>query len=387
MRTNIGRRRLHLSLPLWSALVTLVLYGSSNPIATTPYNAHLSSPANTPQTVFTRVGELTFLDAEHGLARGARCPETGPLSSCAYLWWATVDGGSTWRTLPISLPRTPNRTVDLFIAPGLSMATVRDWFVLDAGIVLATHNGGRTWQQERRIGVVEQLLALTGRILAVSSPYSGDMHCPRRLFLSPNEGRTWRLVSTRLPPDSSLLRAGNHDALLLSDRLASGDEGRTWHALANPCPAHGPYPYGESMAALDVKRLWQLCGGEPGAGEQAKFLYASDDGGRQWRPLASAHWNDHTRFPGTLPISGYIGSIARTTPTRGWLVLQRQTLWATRDGGYRWYPAIPYGEANPGDPGIGPLAFVDAAHVWLGAQGRVYRTVDGGAHWTAATLP
>ncbi len=37
---------------------------------------------------------------------------------------------------------------------------------------------------------------------------------------------------------------------------------------------------------------------------------------------------------------------------------------------------------------LGPLVFVDPQHGWLAADaGRVFRTTDGGTHWTSVALP
>jgi hypothetical protein len=36
---------------------------------------------------------------------------------------------------------------------------------------------------------------------------------------------------------------------------------------------------------------------------------------------------------------------------------------------------------------MGPIAFIDATRGWLAAVNKVARTVDGGTHWTATTMP
>lgn len=136
--------------------------------------------------------------------------------------------------------------------------------------------------------------------------------------------------------------------------------------------------------------LWLLCGNEPGTGMQGKVLYASHDDGRHWR-LVAATCIGEPRPPtgcGGLPSSGYIAGVVMTTPARGWLTLERETLYGTTDGGRTWRPALPYAVASPDAGGVGPLVFVDPQHGWLAADaGRVFRTTDGGTHWTSVALP
>jgi photosystem II stability/assembly factor-like uncharacterized protein len=63
------------------------------------------------------------------------------------------------------------------------------------------------------------------------------------------------------------------------------------------------------------------------------------------------------------------------------MALNRGTLYVTHDGGQNWAAIGTDQPINLGDAPIGPLCFVDRAHGWLVAAGRVFRTVDGGVTW------
>jgi photosystem II stability/assembly factor-like uncharacterized protein len=70
--------------------------------------------------------------------------------------------------------------------------------------------------------------------------------------------------------------------------------------------------------------------------------------------------------------------------------LSLPTPWSTRDGGATWAKLSPRGIADEGCK-TGP-AMIDAQRAFLGASGAasasaIYRTIDGGAIWAAATLP
>ena len=96
--------------------------------------------------------------------------------------------------------------------------------------------------------------------------------------------------------------------------------------------------------------------------------------------------------PGT---SHLVGDVQFLTDAAAWVVAgngayspQTGTIFHTTDGGTTWKR---FSVSDPSGVGPGQVDFVDATHGWLfvsyGAAagsmgGAVYRTVDGGAHWT-----
>jgi photosystem II stability/assembly factor-like uncharacterized protein len=104
-----------------------------------------------------------------------------------------------------------------------------------------------------------------------------------------------------------------------------------------------------------------------------------------------AHW-DNVAPPGT---AGLVGSAQFVTDSSAWVVTGNgagsphvSNVFHTTDGGARW---ARFSVVDPTGVGPGQVDFVDATRGWLfvsyGAAagsmgGAIYRTVDGGAHWT-----
>ena len=109
-------------------------------------------------------------------------------------------------------------------------------------------------------------------------------------------------------------------------------------------------------------------------------LLATTDGGAHWTALPepcplirSVHFiSPSTGFAvaGGRADGGYDPAM----PDMGGVVL------ATGDGGRTWRPLAAPANAQS-------VCFSDPAHGWLGAAGRLYRTVDGGQRWTGPLTP
>jgi photosystem II stability/assembly factor-like uncharacterized protein len=128
------------------------------------------------------------------------------------------------------------------------------------------------------------------------------------------------------------------------------------------------------MAALDDRTIWIVCGSQPGAGEQEKQLITSTDGG--------LHWN----YPPNPPLGGYVGNLALSATTggvTGWLAMVRGPLYMTTDGGRTWTPADLHGaQVGPAGSGEIEVVFTDPLHGWVATSTEIFRTSDGGRHWT-----
>jgi photosystem II stability/assembly factor-like uncharacterized protein len=151
-------------------------------------------------------------------------------------------------------------------------------------------------------------------------------------------GRSWR------PLPRVVLRPSFADAahgIALSSRsceqagcvkatlLATGDGGRSWHPLVSPCRGGE-----QGVSLVTPSRAWLLFAGEPGAGNQAKAIYRTINGGRSWQRLLSLGG----RPAGGIPSNGYALGIAFAPNGVGLLWESRGTLYLTLDGGRRWQP-------------------------------------------------
>jgi hypothetical protein len=132
----------------------------------------------------------------------------------------------------------------------------------------------------------------------------------------------------------------------------------------------------QDRGALDLTSL-DFVSGLRGWAAGADTLLTTSDGGRHWTALPEScpliravHFVSGSAgfaIAGGTAVSLYGGA----APQTGGVVL------ATSDGGQSWHRlAAPAGAQS--------VCFNDRRSGWLGADGRLYRTADGGRHWTLA---
>jgi len=165
--------------------------------------------------------------------------------------------------------------------------------------------------------------------------------------------------------------------------LRTEDGGLHWRPVILPALGAGTAstPY-----FLDRDRGWLLTQRYATGGPQS-VVFATDDGGQSWRPLAAS---------GPVPASGdVLADLAFTSPAIGWLFGVAEAgaapLLVTRDGGATWAPeTLAGGDTGPrptdrvdvGAPTIGPgRAGVLPVYDRNSGQGWLFATGDGGATW------
>jgi photosystem II stability/assembly factor-like uncharacterized protein len=292
------------------------------------------------------------------------------------------------------------------------------------GALLATGDGGRSWQ---RVGPE---LALA-RLDFLSARRGYALTHDDGLLETLDAGRTWTRIHAFPKPrldgpyrgTLEFLDAAHGFAGALDGGLyRTADGGRSWAAEKLPCRAVA------GLWFTSRGRGYAICGEEAGAGSEAKTLFVTTDGGRRWRVRATTGQGQNGSLcaGGALPCSGYPaglafptasvgyltadrGGVYRTTDggrswktalftddvydpldsswldaSNGYVLLHGAGLVATADGGRTWHLAFP---VAPGPP-TGPLAFdspsdgVAAGAAWpVEAQGRIVSTTNGGRTW------
>jgi photosystem II stability/assembly factor-like uncharacterized protein len=335
--------------------------------------------------VLSQILDMSFADALHGWVLGVSCSAPGQCDTLTLR--RTVDGGKTWQWLPAP-PAAPG-----WIG-GRDTATVHAVRFSDTqfgwiygGALYATQNGGQTWVKQHMPGQIVDL-GTDGATWAVDRVCSGGRCRLDVLITWPGTARWHRMSSLQTNGYGfQLVRTLQGTAWLViseeqrANRMTSSlfrttNGAQTWQRLPSPCAGTGPF--GDRLAALDSRRVWLICPGQPAAGSQMKWLYHSTDAGSHWTLIASTEQGTG----GHLDISGYVDDLAASTAGRLWLGLGRGTIERSTDAGRTWRPAIPIQQANPGGGSIGPIIFVDSQHGWVATWRRtVYRTSDGGRHW------
>jgi photosystem II stability/assembly factor-like uncharacterized protein len=159
--------------------------------------------------------------------------------------------------------------------------------------------------------------------------------------------------------------------------VRSSDGGRTW-TDATPAGLERLTSARQitSLFVLDADHAFLTDGGIAGTAQQE--LLSTADGGQHWMPAS--------RTPAPYCYLDFV------SPVIGWCVLDRATmgqdpigLWATRDGGKTWQPVNLHHSLPVGYDKY--LGFSTASLGWVvtntpGGRPPIYRTLDGGQHWT-----
>ena len=294
-----------------------------------------SSPA--PATLLPSA--VAFLDAARGVVAGQMVTATRRTAGPSTIQ-ATSDGGRTWRV--VCRVGGPVIDVTAFGADHVWALTADTYTRGASSKLLASSDGGATWRQIGRppMGFVA---------LAFASPQVG--------WALRNAGSAWSLQKTT-------------------------DGGRTWHAIARPCPPGTP---AAAISFVDSTSGWLLCSGMPGAGQQARELLRTTDGGVIWRKVAGTLSPSEIAMNSSdgLGTFGYPGSLFFLPDGHGWIGLNYAAIVIrTRDGGRTW----PQRSARLSDYGAGPVWFLNDSHGFAiagsGVLFKLLKTQDGGRSWT-----
>jgi photosystem II stability/assembly factor-like uncharacterized protein len=337
------------------------------------------------------LADVVFVDRADGFALAAHGTNT--------FLAASHDGGVTWsvvsESLPVVLPAqlefTDLRHGYLWGGEPDTAGSLPLWVTSDGGTHWRRAGIGPVVQDVSAVG--PDVWALVGDRCAVGR--LAPPPCAVSVEISDDAGLSWTPTATEPPvadPQLQLARITRQGAYVLSyggGGAPSGapstgalaytpDGGATWGRRPDPCA--GALTFTQELAASGTDDLWMVCASEPGAGNQAKALYRSSDGGRTWVRTAGASGAEPAlgrAGAGGLPQSGYVLShenLAVLSPTTAWLFPDRGAVSATTDGGATWAPVMGLTSVAGG----GNITFIDPTHGWVAAFGvGLWRTEDG----------
>jgi photosystem II stability/assembly factor-like uncharacterized protein len=255
---------------------------------------------------------------------------------------------------------------------------------------LVTHDGGATWSEDPRLNGVPVLEAVGDSIWAVRANCGRPYECVLELLVSPDRGAAWQPMSAPrslhagyaqpIAPGYRLqiVRVGLQDAWILAGGneipfsvSATHDGGMSWEEVTAPCQGST-----NLLTAADATHVWFLCSNLAGAGSAEKSLYASADGGEEWRLIGDSAL---LAGPGiyNLPGMGYVRDFVAVSAQRAFIGHSRGVLVMTRDGGHTWTAP----QLGPLGDGILQVIFVDEQHGWATERDAIWRTRDGGDTW------
>ena len=370
---------------------------SPSPSATTESTPSLAVTTPTPSpSAGPLIVDLTWVSDQTGWALSAvECPS----GLCAELA-STSDGGKTWRRLPSPPALIQSDTVDCSKAACISHIRFASttFGYLYGPALLVTSDGGHTWRPEPSLPV-EALEPTQGHVYRIVYDHGGcPGPCDRTVEVAPAGSATWRTVLTIPIMD---VASRQDSAQLVTDRsqdvyiaiygdLGAGggsqqavlfrslDAGRTWRRLGDPCGGSGTaVNNATSLAASTGGSAVALC--VPRNGDPHVFVVSTSSAGMTWGPPHLAPGSG----PQLIAAASATHLALATAPTTGFGPIT-YTLYVSADGGAHWSLAVSDPESlNAAAPGSAFLGFEDSlVGRWVGFEGAIWTTQDGGALWT-----
>ena len=271
----------------------------------------------------------------------------------------STDEGASWRPV--------NRGVANF-AVGSLFADGTTVYAGTAGL-LRSADRGASWQQvtpPSSVGVFTNIGA-QGSLVMASSSYGGDAY-----YVSTNGGLTFRPsmfsaqdISDIVVLGQVILRAGSGTV------LRSTDMGTTFSSI--PGFATGITSYGASVACDRVTTCYATA--IPTGMSGPPLLFKSTDAGATWAPLGSPVTSG---FPPSVLAVSDTGSVYVTGSRAGTIV-------RSDDGGATFTEVYQPTTTGSFEPNCnGPYA-VRGDKIFAACRNGVYRSLDKGAHWQAAS--
>ena len=331
-------------------------------------------------------GSVSFVSASTGFLLGtspcghAPCTAVLTTSDGGHAWARAAAPGASFASPASRYPGSVSQVV---------FADATDGWVYGNSL-WATYDGAHTWQRVNLRGPVFSLATSTEVAYALvgnCSPNGSDCQSPQLRLERSNVGSgSWQIVPGISGYGTSAIIAANgenawvsvsprdHGAALL---WTTADGGASWHSLPDSCyqPARATDLAG--LASPGGRVVFELCAGNPGAGQEGKSLRISTDGG------STSH------LVSQLPLGGLAqgivavgGANVYVTAASGASDVYTSTnagrTWAARvfdDGGAGLtdiaFPTTSFGAAIEGQPALGPTG------------DRLLVTDNGGATWAA----
>ncbi len=331
---------------------------------------------------------VSFISASRGFVLG-----TSPCAHASCTSVLTTDnGGTSWSALtgvPAPVPH-PAASPSAAAVSEIVFANPSDGWVFGPAL-WATTNGGVNWHQEKLGGPVISLAAAGGYVyVAVSSCYQTSSSCSPnvRLERSPVQQNAWHPVPGVSGHGSQVLWATRGAAVWLALWPASvgpasvwgSAAGTSWHRYPDPCYDRSQGIDLAGLAAPETNILFELCAGNPGAGQEAKSLRLSTNDG------ATSH------LLSNLPLGGLAYGVAAASSKDVVVdaVSGASIIYHSAKGGATWSTKT----FDDGGAGLFDLQFATPAlgavvegRPGLGAStNRLLLSRDGGLTWSANGL-
>ena len=311
----------------------------------------------------------------------------------------TVDGGTSWADVtPSQLAAlvTPTNVGNGASTPQVIFLGAERAWTAAAGKLVATDDGGASWRDVAALppSCVPVQFVDPSHGWCNASFVGQGMSSTVDLYRTVDGGRRWQHVQSVDLPNSankgelpyecgksfrfttpSVGWAGLSCGGYVGQVYETTDGGAHWTARTISTPS--------SLAKAEVLMMPPIFVGKLGAGVMSvnagdTVMYYSDDGGRSWHTVVP---------PGGLQAWG----VDLISPLQ-WRLVNAKSILSTSDGGRTWQsltPRWPFPLGNPEKYGVPNIQFVTASIGWgqfwdsKTGTNTLWRTTDGGDHWTA----
>jgi photosystem II stability/assembly factor-like uncharacterized protein len=232
-----------------------------------------------------------------------------------------------------------------------------------------TGDGGKTWHVVQKGQRLVSLRFLTTRRGFALSDRG-------RLLVTKDGGRSWAVLRAAAWT-FAFANARNGWLAGANGLYRTTDGARTWRRLRSPCPRLAEYVGGLSF--VDAHRGFVVCGGQPATIMQAKYVYASTDGGTTWRLRTCVHFVQSSRCPGRIEADGHASGLDFRDLREGLLVTARGGIARSEDGGRRWKNTL----FTDDEDTVMSTSWASATTVYalLYHRAKLLRSDDAGRHW------
>jgi hypothetical protein len=354
-----------------------------------------SPTSSTPGAIaYVQPDSISFSNASDGWTLGNACDQH---ERCEIDVARTTDGGAKW-----SLVTSPVGAFGDSYTLAVTASSSTDAWVwgLDAnGLpeLVATHDGGETWQPAIVAGTtVVDVVVADGTAWAETGCQQVTATCSAHLLSQSEHGGAWTdlgklpaaiqgatqgLGSESSPP---LARADGRawvlNAYPQEPALLRTDNGaRSWTTLPLPCP----FGTTATLGASSTENVMLACA-SVGSWPAAQEIWTSSDGGSHW-DLRSRNWYSGSRI-GNINDYGAPFALAVLNNGTVWMANDRDDDLVTHDDGVNWSRASLPIDYFGGGAGAEGVTFTDPQHGWTFTSAGLWVTTDGGAVWKRQSI-
>jgi photosystem II stability/assembly factor-like uncharacterized protein len=224
------------------------------------------------------------------------------------------------------------------------------------------------------------------------------------IYKSENGGVSWRPIVRpgQLAPDLLIsdlaINPQNARRMLIATPkgvFASDDGGETWRVSSEGLPAH-LRTLRLALSPSDPRIVYVSLKGKAGETPWQAGVYRSEDGGRTWRPRVNGLWQQVGKAGTSDMLCSWESELAIHPQNPDIVYVGGATWWdatvyRTTDGGQHWTSVFKFGDQgnarhawiNMWGPSVTCLT-LSPRHpdtLYFGTSGYIYKTTDGGATW------